>query len=244
MQLENQSRLRFDSRARQNKECSPNRDLPSGLSPAVGQSIPPQNTKEVLAVEQSNSAGDVLTFSLPEINHRTVSISASEFANQVTQTVHAFHHLGLCSGDVVSIMLPGIPQALVVACAATRIGVANPIAPAVDSETLTDVLTAAQSKILITSAPMVGSKHWRTAIEAQERYRGLAAILTVNLASYLAGMRRTVAQLFRRRNHRAIHDAEVYDFDVMIRSFPEKSLPNGEQFAASDAVDFWRRTLR
>ena len=112
-----------------------------------------------------------------------------------------FHSLGVGPGDVVSLLMPLLPQTFFALFGAQAAGIANPVNPLLSATQIAEILRAAGTKVLVTLGPVPGSdiqakvqQHPRTAAGAE------------------GGPRRA------RRRRRG--DPAVHDFDAMLDRHP------------------------
>lgn len=88
-------------------------------------------------------------------------ISHRDFLARVTQAANMFHALGVGAGDVVSFMLPLLPEAFITLFGAEAAGIVNPINPLLEAHQIEEILEAAQTKVLVTLGPMPGTDIWK-----------------------------------------------------------------------------------
>src|SRR5262249_57511167 len=72
--------------------------------------------------------------------------SHREFMAQVTQAANVFHALGVGPNDVVSFLLPLIPQAFVALFGAEAAGIANSVNPLLEQHQIVEILREASPK--------------------------------------------------------------------------------------------------
>ena len=87
--------------------------------------------------------------------------SHGEFVAQVTQAANMFHALGIGPNDVVSFLLPLIPQAFVSLFGAEAAGIANPVNPLLERHQIAEILRAAATKVLVALGPTPGIDIWQ-----------------------------------------------------------------------------------
>ena len=83
-------------------------------------------------------------------------ISHRDFIARVTQAANMFHALGAGNNDVISFMLPLVPDAFVTLFGAEAAGIANPVNPLLESHQIAEILEAAKTTILVALGPMPG----------------------------------------------------------------------------------------
>ena len=91
-----------------------------------------------------------------------VTLSHRQFQARLTQAANLYHQLGVGAGDVVSLLLPLLPQAFVALYGAQAVGVANPVNAMLSASQLAEILQAAGTKVLVTLGPTEGSSRLTT----------------------------------------------------------------------------------
>jgi fatty-acyl-CoA synthase len=86
--------------------------------------------------------------------------SHREFVARVTQAANMFHGLGVGPNDVVSFLLPLIPEAFVSLFGAEAAGIANPVNPLLEPHQIAEILRAAGTKVLVALGPTPGVDIW------------------------------------------------------------------------------------
>ena len=81
-----------------------------------------------------------------------IVISHRDFLARVTQAANMFHALGAGGGDVISFMLPLLPEAFVTLFGAEAAGIANPVNPLLEPHQIGEILEAANTTVLVASA--------------------------------------------------------------------------------------------
>lgn len=108
-----------------------------------------------------------------------VVISYKQFVGRVTQAANMFHALGVGPGDVVSFMLPLVPDAFVTLFGAEAAGIANPVNPLLEPHQLAEILDAANTKVLVALGPMPGTDIWEKVMKMRGEFKSLRAIVQV-----------------------------------------------------------------
>ena len=99
---------------------------------------------------------------------KPIVISHRDFFARVTQAANMFHALGVASDDVVSLLLPLLPEAFITLFGAEAAGVANPVNPLLEPYQIAEILEAARTSVLVALGPMPGTDIWQKV----ERVRG------------------------------------------------------------------------
>jgi fatty-acyl-CoA synthase len=78
----------------------------------------------------------------------------------VTQTANALHALGVGTRDIVSLLLPLVPQTFYALYGAQAAGIVNPVNAFLETVHIAHILRAAKTKILVTLGPAQGYDIW------------------------------------------------------------------------------------
>src|SRR5581483_7143949 len=108
-----------------------------------------------------------------------IVISYRDFVARVTQAANMFHALGASGSDVISLLLPLLPDAFVALFGAEAAGIANPVNPLLEPHQIAEILEAANTKILVTLGPMPGTDIWRKVEQIRPSLKHLKAIVQV-----------------------------------------------------------------
>jgi fatty-acyl-CoA synthase len=107
-------------------------------------------------------------------------ISHRDFVARVTQAANMFHALGVSDNDVVSFMLPLLPEAFITLFGAEAAGVANPINPLLEPHQIAEILEAAKTTVLVALGPLPGTDIWKKVEQVRGRLKHLKAIVQVH----------------------------------------------------------------
>lgn len=108
-----------------------------------------------------------------------VMVTYRDFIARVTQAANMFHALGVEKGDVVSFMLPLVPDAFVTLFGAEAAGIANPVNPLLEPHQIAEILEAANTKILVALGPMPGTDIWQKVEQIRPQLKHLKAVVQV-----------------------------------------------------------------
>src|SRR6202050_5035050 len=109
-----------------------------------------------------------------------IEISHREFFRRVTQAANMFHALGVGSNDVVSFLLPLLPEAFITLFGAEAAGIANPVNPLLEPHQIAEILEAANTKVLVALGPMPGTDIWQKVEQGRGKLKPLKAIVQVH----------------------------------------------------------------
>jgi fatty-acyl-CoA synthase len=107
-------------------------------------------------------------------------ISHRDFVARVTQAANMFHALGAGGSDVVSFMLPLLPEAFITLFGAEAAGIANPVNPLLEPHQIAEILEAANTTILVALGPVPGTDIWKKVEQVRGKLKHLKAIVQVH----------------------------------------------------------------
>ena len=106
-------------------------------------------------------------------------ISYQDFFANLTRTANLFHELGVGPSDVVSFLLPLLPQSFYTLFGAEAAGIANPVNPLLEPHQLVEILRAANTKVLVTFGPSEGADIWQKVEMIRDQLPALEHIVQV-----------------------------------------------------------------
>src|SRR5580692_2487912 len=109
-----------------------------------------------------------------------VVLTYRDFLAGVTQTANMFHALGVGANDVVSFLLPLLPEAFMTLFGAEAAGIANPVNPLLEPHQIAEILEAANTTVLVALGPMPGTDIWQKVEQVRGRQKHLKAIVQVH----------------------------------------------------------------
>jgi fatty-acyl-CoA synthase len=154
-----------------------------------------------------------------EPDETPLTLSHAQFIAGVTQTANLLADLGVGPRDVVSFMLPLLPQSFFTLYGAEAAGVANPVNSLLEPGQIAEILRAAGTKVLVALAPTQGSDIWEKVERVRSELPGLKAILQVNGAG-------------DERNG-------VYSFDALLPKYASDRLTSERRIAAEDTAAYF-----
>jgi fatty-acyl-CoA synthase len=180
-----------------------------------------ENTYDALRIGASHAPESpaILFLANAEPDEPALRLSHREFFARVTQAANAFHALGVSAGDVVSLLLPLVPQAFSALFGAEAAGIANPVNPLLGAGQIAEILRAARTKVLVALGPLPGTDIWAKVESIRDTLPDLQAILVVG------------GQADRTRN--------VHSFDAFVTAQPADHLVSGRAIVASDPAAYF-----
>ncbi|WP_196782663.1 acyl-CoA synthetase [Chromobacterium paludis] len=123
------------------------------------------------------------------VDERAQNISYSELFANITRAANLFHELGVRPSDVVSYLLPNLPQTHYALWGGQAAGIVNAINPLLEAEQIAALLNEVSCKVLVTLGPAAGTELWAKVAQLRNRVPSLQAILLVGEpASSKAGL--------------------------------------------------------
>jgi fatty-acyl-CoA synthase len=107
-------------------------------------------------------------------------LSHCDFVARVTQAANMFHTLGTYRSDVVSFLLPLLPEALITLFGAQAAGIANPVNPLLEPHQIAEILEAAHTTVLVALGPAPGTDIWEKVEQVRGKLKSLRAIVQVH----------------------------------------------------------------
>ncbi len=108
-----------------------------------------------------------------------VVITYRDFVAGVTQAANMFHALGVNGGEVVSFLLPLLPEAFMTLFGAEAAGIANPVNPLLEPHQIAEILQAANTTVLVALGPLPGTDIWNKVEQVRGKLKHLKAIVQV-----------------------------------------------------------------
>jgi len=148
-----------------------------------------------------------------------LQVTHREFMARVTQTANGLAALGVGPHDVVSLLLPLVPQAFFTLFGAEAAGIANPVNPLLEAGQIAEILRAARTKVLVALGPLPGTDIWAKVERIRDILPDLQAIVVVN----------GPADPARR----------IHTFESVLDGQPADRLVSGRRIASGDTAAFF-----
>lgn len=185
------------------------------------QRIAARSTYEALQLGAAHDPGAAALYYLAkaDANDHPLTISYAQFLGRVTQTANMLAGLGVGPDEVVSFLLPLLPQSFYTLFGAEAVGIANPVNPLLEASQIVEILRAANTRVLVALGPEEGSDIW----EKVQRIRGALPQLRAIVAVRGGG-----------------READgVDDFDRLADRYPADRLTGGRRIAAADTAAYF-----
>jgi len=106
-------------------------------------------------------------------------ITYRNFLTQITRAANLFHDLGVGPRDVITYLLPNLPQTHYVLWGGEAAGIVNPINPMLEASTIREICQAAGTKVLVALGEFEGSDIWEKVSIVRKDLPKLKAIIRV-----------------------------------------------------------------
>lgn len=158
----------------------------------------------------------------------TETTSYRQLARRINQTANLLHSIGVEARDAVSIMMPALPETYYTIWGSQAAGVTSPLNPMLDAHHLAEIMAVTQSKVLITTAPILGnSEMWDKAVEAVQQAPGITHMVIVQRP----GMTEAVPEAPRT-------GVAMIDYNAVIEGFNDTKLDSGRRFHGDEAAAY------
>jgi len=108
-----------------------------------------------------------------------VEVTYKQFLGRITQSANLFTDLGVGPRDVVTYILPNLPQTHFSLWGAEAAGIANPINPMLEPTQIRDIMNAAKTKVLVALGEYPGSDIWPKVDSIRKEIPTLEAVVQV-----------------------------------------------------------------
>jgi fatty-acyl-CoA synthase len=148
-----------------------------------------------------------------------IDVSYGEFLARVTQSANLFHDLGVGPRDVVTYILPNLPQTHFSLWGAEAAGIANPINPMLEPAQIRDIMVSAKSKILVALGEFPGSEIWPKVDAIRKEVPTLQGVVRVMGPSD--------------------ESQGIYGYDEVIDRYDAETLDSGRHIAPDDVCSLY-----
>jgi fatty-acyl-CoA synthase len=191
-------------------------DLRAFEATPYAERIAASNTYEALRIgaEHDPDAAALLFLPNADPEENPLRVSHREFFGRVTQVANLMHELGVGPGDVVSLLLPLLPQSFATLFGGEAAGIANPVNPLLEAGQIAEILRAAKTKVLVTLGPLPGTDIWSKVERIRDQLPDLRAVLVVGNAAAAAGAQSFDAEVERQPADRLLSGRRIAGTDV------------------------------
>lgn len=201
----------------------------------------PANTYDGLKRSaQAHPDLDALIFFLQGTKFKnSVHYTFSELLGKINQTANMFNDLGIGPNDVVSYVLPNLPQTYFTLYGGEAAGIVNPINPLLTPDTLAEIMNAAKTKVLVTITPFPKTTIWESIAQIADKVPSLETILRIDIAGYLGFIPKLAVKAMRFGKDNTNVRAKVLDFDKTLARYSTKRLESGRTIKPDDIAAYF-----
>ncbi|MEA2840097.1 MAG: fatty-acyl-CoA synthase [Methylobacteriaceae bacterium] len=196
-------------------------DIKSFEEKAYAERIAATSTFDAIRLGASHNPDAPAIQFLPNASHEDTPILLThrQFLARVIQTANALYELGITPRDVVSFMLPLIPQSFFTLFGGEAAGICNPVNPLLEPHQIAEILRAAGTKVLVALGPTPGTDIWEKVLKIRNGLSGLEAILQVGGSCDEAN--------------------NVYSFDAIVGRQPADRVMSGREISPDDVAAYF-----
>ncbi len=134
----------------------------------------PESTYAMIRQSALNSPNHPALVFFPDGEHyrESIQVTYRQLLGRIHQVANMLSELGVGPNDVVSLLLPNLPQTHFAFWGAEAAGIANPINPLLEADQIAAILRAARTKVLIALGPLPGSDIWGCSAHQTQRRSG------------------------------------------------------------------------
>lgn len=208
--------------------------------PLTEQGLAP-NTYETIrrAAQQYPDYPALIFFLQAKAYEKAVTWKYPELLAKLHQTANLFHELGVGPRDTVSYILPNLPQTYLALYGGEAAGIACPINPLLEADTLAEILNAAETKVLVTIGSFPRTDVWEKVASVVDRVKTLQTIVQVDIANYLSAPLKLVIKASRMLKKGPAVRAKIIDFDSAIARQPSDRLISGRKIGPDDIASYF-----
>lgn len=155
------------------------------------------------------------------------------------QTANMFHDLGIGPKDTVSLILPNCPETIFSLWGAEAAGIVNPINPLLEPKVIAEIMVTAQTKVLVTLGPMVGTDLWQKVASIVDQVPTLETIIQVDLSNYLSFAKKQMVRLMRASQPNPPVKAKILDFTTTVSNYPSDHLVSGREIQPNEIASYF-----
>ncbi len=211
-------------------------------TPLSEHDLPPSTYVAIERTAERTPQRMALRFLFQGTNYkRSRDFTYQQLMAQIRRAANLFSSLGIGPNDVVSTILPNLPQTFFTLFGAEAAGIVNPINPLLEPEVMTDIMKAARTKVLVTLGPFVKTDIWQKVAAIADQVPTLETILTIDLAQFLPWPQRLLGPALRAKAAKGVARplVQIQDFDELMLHQPSAGLASGRQIEASDIASLF-----
>lgn len=211
-------------------------------TPLTERGLPPHTFEAVQRTAEEHPDRPALRYIFQGTDPRnSVDFTYAELMNRLVRTANLFTSLGVGKDDVVSFILPNLPETFFTLFGAERVGIVNPINPLLEPEVMADIMNAAGSKVLVTIGPFIKTDIWQKVVRVAPKVPTLECILQVKMGRYLPGWKKMLGPALAWKAGRGTETPRVpvKDFESEVALQPSGGLITGWEPGPEDIASLF-----
>jgi fatty-acyl-CoA synthase len=170
----------------------------------------------------------------------SVDFTYAQLVQRCYQVANMLHEVGVGPTDVVSYVLPNLPETHFTLWGGQAAGIVNPINPLLEPAHLADILNAVGAKVLVTLRAFPKTDIWQKIAAVAPLVPTLRTIITVDMLPYLPLAQRLAVGALRLGQRRpSLPGVQVLDFAQATKRQPTDHLVSGRQVQPTDTACYF-----
>jgi fatty-acyl-CoA synthase len=210
-------------------------------TPLADRPVPPNTLALLERSAARNPQAQALRFVFSgERPTESVDYTYAELVQRCYQAANMLHELGVGPNDVVSYLLPNLPETHFTLWGGQAAGIVNPINPLLEPNAVADILNAAGTKVLVTLRAFPKTDIWQKVEAVAPLVPTLRTVIVVDLLPYLPPVQRLVVGAMRLGQRRpSLPGVQVVDFAAALKRQPTDRLVSDRRIAPTDTACYF-----
>jgi fatty-acyl-CoA synthase len=181
----------------------------------------PQSTYALIQQTALTSPDSTALVFFPDGEHyrESLQVTYRQLLGRIHQVANMLAALGVGPNDVVSLLLPNLPQTHFALWGAEAAGIANPVNPLLEPDQIAAILREAGTKVLIALEPLPGSDIWEKVVAIRPEVPSLTTVIQVLGAPH--------------------PEKEWLSFETELEQYPAERLLSGRSIATEDLAAYF-----
>jgi len=159
----------------------------------------------------------------------TTQVTFNQLSQQITRSANLLTKLGLKADGAVSIIMPILPQTHFAIWGSQAAGISNPINPMLEAEHMGEIITAANSSIVICLGKSQHVDIWDKVILGIKGNKNITTVIAVNVPGLCEPLAATESE----------NDYEILDFETAIADQPSDKLTSKRTFSGDQIAAYF-----
>jgi len=173
---------------------------------------------------------------VPDVHALEVSYdwTYAELLSDITRAANALHDLGVRQDDVVAFLLPSLPETHFVIWGAEAAGVVMAINPLLEVGQITELLRAANARVVVTLAPAPGVYLWEKLANALDQLPSVTDYIWVSSEAYARDSQKPLLRTFIQQQKALFSHLRIHDLRQLLSEQSGQALKSGRVIGAGD----------